>query len=739
MIQCETFSERGFTRVSGEIPNGHIVVTRSAEGVLDTVLRNGDLEILNGGFLLEDSEAPVGVPITYRTVLEPYDRVIQENYVSTPNFMHGLQSWVAGQDRAASTVADAAASHPTVGQFSNNLVSAVVDPSPTLVGHLEATAYVNGNYTITPPTTGGSAIATNDWVYIVHHQLSAAGAPTIPSGFTAVPLSSATNGAVSVYIWRRKRQAGDTGYTVTVPSGGAGLGTALWFRGAGDVEPAISPFTTLAIGGGLGVQTPRVTAIQPAKVITVIAAKTFAAASLPGAGQVTGSTYQYTVGTSPNTRSTTILMEDLTEAGLSTSVTAVYGDQVTDLLMVQFAVLNVTPIAPRIIAKAKLASTLSVTDTASPYRMTGRFRYTNQDVWLWSDVKANGTWGDLLAAKATWEEVRSSATGDPGATFAKLFVVIANPATGNYYFTPVQVLGFTAGSANTWLDFVFYFNPRSVTVSTAEIWFIHGSSAREFNSIWYLDSIGLTRWSQMESRDTLYYFDGDTPVPENSASRIDPDGEWVAVNGDDSSIEWAGTPGNSMSVYTSPTAVASTTTCVIELPDDDPLTCGPVILSDPVSTALGIWVGLMEINDLSHDATQIISKVINRADPVVNSQTRSWETGEFTVMTNTLEQRDYFLQVARSGRILLWRNPDRDYPENNWYIACGDITESRISPDHRHPARMWMIPFVRVERPAGLIEISSGTTWGQVKTMGTWGDVLAQRSSWLELMTVGVD
>lgn len=738
MIECQTFSERGFTRVVGEIPNGHLTVTRQAEGVLDVVLRNGDLDVITGGFLLEDSEAPVGVPITYRSVLTPDDRIIQRNLVTTPNFIHGAFSWAAGVDRSLSVVADSTASHASVGRFSGNLSSAATAAAPTLVGHIESTPYVSGSYTLTPPTTGGDAIATGDWVYIVHHQLAAAGVPPTPAGFTALPSASATSGTLAVYIWRRKRVGGDTGYTVAAPAGAASLGTALWFRGAGDAEPAISPFTTLPVGGGMGVQTPRVTAIQPAQVITVVAARTSISASLPSAGSVTGPTWQYTAGTDPNIRSTVILSEQLDDAGLSSSGTVVYGDQITNVLMVQFAVLNAVPVSVRVIAKAKVASAMPVADASHPYRMTGRFKYTNTDVWLWADVKANGTWADLLAAKATWEDVRSSVSSSATTDYSRLFVTIADPATGNYYFTPVQVLGFSESSANTWMDFVFYFNPTTTISSTAEIWFIQGSSAREFNSVWNLDSIGITAGNELAARDTLYYMDGDTPRPDDSASRIDPGGEWMPTGGDDSSIAWAGAAGNSMSIYSGPSTMVSTSTCVIDLPAVDPLACGPVIISDPVATALGIWVGLINIGDLDHAATQVVSKVINRAPPVVSGQVRSWETGEFTVMTSTLDQRTFFREVVKSGRILLWRNPDRDYPENNWYVAFGDITESRISPDHRHPARLWTLPYVRVERPAGLIAVSSGTTWGQVKTMGTWADVLAARSSWLELMTSDV-
>jgi hypothetical protein len=109
------------------------------------------------------------------------------------------------------------------------------------------------------------------------------------------------------------------------------------------------------------------------------------------------------------------------------------------------------------------------------------------------------------------------------------------------------------------------------------------------------------------------------------------------------------------------------------------------------------------------------------------------------VLTTSRDARNELLAIARSGRVLLLRNPDPDYPENNWYLSCKRMTEARLSPDHRFSHRAWDIPFTRVARPSGLIEASSATTWEDVTAKWTWDQLKAERATWLDVMTLSVD
>jgi hypothetical protein len=42
------------------------------------------------------------------------------------------------------------------------------------------------------------------------------------------------------------------------------------------------------------------------------------------------------------------------------------------------------------------------------------------------------------------------------------------------------------------------------------------------------------------------------------------------------------------------------------------------------------------------------------------------------------------------------------------------------------------VPFVRVERPAGLISATSSITWQTVRTNYTWQQLRDQRKDWLD-------
>lgn len=81
------------------------------------------------------------------------------------------------------------------------------------------------------------------------------------------------------------------------------------------------------------------------------------------------------------------------------------------------------------------------------------------------------------------------------------------------------------------------------------------------------------------------------------------------------------------------------------------------------------------------------------------------------------------------------RNSDSSYPENNWYIAIGTVTEMRMLPDARRPERLWAIPYTRVERPSGVIEASTGVTWKMILETGmTWEELRSAREDWLDVL-----
>jgi hypothetical protein len=212
------------------------------------------------------------------------------------------------------------------------------------------------------------------------------------------------------------------------------------------------------------------------------------------------------------------------------------------------------------------------------------------------------------------------------------------------------------------------------------------------------------------------------------------DESWVAVT-NNASISWAGVPGNSISNFYAPSSMTTTVVTYLTLPEDTRVPSEPVLMSDPLDMDLYCWVGLLDVGELTHPARQAIFQIINRMDSVSNSQLRTWETGEFKVITHTLSERERFLKIARPGRVLLWRNPETEYPENNWYLAIGDVTESRVVPNQRKQERAWSLPFVRVAQPVGIASRTPAqNSWLVVRGIGSWDQALTRWDSWLDML-----
>jgi hypothetical protein len=233
----------------------------------------------------------------------------------------------------------------------------------------------------------------------------------------------------------------------------------------------------------------------------------------------------------------------------------------------------------------------------------------------------------------------------------------------------------------------------------------------------------------------LGYFDGDTVVPVNPAASMIPDGRWIPVT-NNASIEWNGTPNNSVSVFIGPSAIA--TEVVVQIPKPDTTALRkirqPVYLSDPVAPQLGVWFELLAIGALSRAARASLYDILSRAPQIAVSQRRAWPTGELRLLTRTPEEESVADRLFDSGRILFYRNLDPRYPESSWYLHIGDVSYSRVGDNvGPTPERIWSVPFVRVERPVGMIETASGITWADVRSgYPTWEDLRKQRRDWLD-------
>lgn len=102
---------------------------------------------------------------------------------------------------------------------------------------------------------------------------------------------------------------------------------------------------------------------------------------------------------------------------------------------------------------------------------------------------------------------------------------------------------------------------------------------------------------------------------------------------------------------------------------------------------------------------QAILEPLNRPTPiVVTDGRRRAKRGTLTVRTKTDSEAAAWLALLDDTTVLLL-----DIPPNipfgitaHQYVSLGDLTEDRLRPDYYpHPWRIWSVPFVVVDAPAG--------------------------------------
>lgn len=165
------------------------------------------------------------------------------------------------------------------------------------------------------------------------------------------------------------------------------------------------------------------------------------------------------------------------------------------------------------------------------------------------------------------------------------------------------------------------------------------------------------------------------------------------------------------------TSVMTTDTCyydaALTYPADIP--CVPVLLSDPLLPRFSLWVGLSSIDPLSYPARSDLKDIVYTDFPVALSSTRSTARTTMRFYTRTLGERETLLALLQTGRVIYLRNSNPAYPETNWYLAVGDLTETRVAADHAVPARRWSLEVARVDKPAGYVDITGLRTYETVR------------------------
>lgn len=392
---------------------------------------------------------------------------------------------------------------------------------------------------------------------------------------------------------------------------------------------------------------------------------------------------------------------------------------------------NPTGATPGGITERTLASTVPFGFGTGRWWVTGQVKYDSPDVWTWQTALNNGTWQNLKD-EGNWLQVKTGETVDVATPYASLWVAVLSP-TNTVVVAPFQILGVQADNNDVWRDFQGWVDVPAGAPANSKLVFLHGTNSREFSTSFWLTTLLVSPEAEV-SLESPIYFDGDSAIPDTSGSQLVPGYDWVAVS-NDAEMEWSGTPNASTSTYIGPSIITASTTTRIDTPPPTllPRHRLPILLSDPILPQVSTWFELIEIGDLGFADRQDLYDVVGRGAQIAVSSTRAWADGEFRLMTYTLEQASVAERMFSPGRILFLRNPDVRFPETLWYLAIGKVGQGRVGKSLAWtPERLWSVPFVRVERPVGLIAAASGLTWADIKANYTWDELRTQRSDWLD-------
>jgi hypothetical protein len=125
----------------------------------------------------------------------------------------------------------------------------------------------------------------------------------------------------------------------------------------------------------------------------------------------------------------------------------------------------------------------------------------------------------------------------------------------------------------------------------------------------------------------------------------------------------------------------------------------------------------------------------NAARPIPVSLPRREQTSQVAVLTRTIADRDAMKQLLAPGSVLLFSTA-RPYGIDDEYIDVGDVTISRLSPDHTRQFRGLTAPFAVVDRPVTTQQAVCGASYDDLCT-DTWNTIAAAGTTWAGLVKAG--
>lgn len=192
---------------------------------------------------------------------------------------------------------------------------------------------------------------------------------------------------------------------------------------------------------------------------------------------------------------------------------------------------------------------------------------------------------------------------------------------------------------------------------------------------------------------------------------------------------------SSASATSSSVSVASSSMCWLKDPlyPANDLQVGFTGIPNPECvTTPAIYV--LKIPELSFAAASAVIGIEGARRPAVGIRIRKDYTGQLDLATRTLGDMDRLRLLLASGGPLLWQMP-AIYGMADAYLQVQDVTEARISTDHRVPWRQHQLPFIAVDRPAGFAYGVDGARWRDLcDVYGTWAGATAASKTWVDVL-----
>jgi len=143
------------------------------------------------------------------------------------------------------------------------------------------------------------------------------------------------------------------------------------------------------------------------------------------------------------------------------------------------------------------------------------------------------------------------------------------------------------------------------------------------------------------------------------------------------------------------------------------------------------------LTDESYTSRTDLPVVINRRNPIAASRVRGGMSSQLGLIARTFTDRDNLKDTLAAGSPLFLQGPAR-YGFDDMYVAVGDVTVGRLSNDMRRQWRKFDLPFVEVDRPAGLAFGVLGTRWRDMcDVYPTFGAATAAGIDWQFVMQGG--